>query len=58
MAKKSNRNTRGRIVSAAWKLFYEQGYEDTTVEEIIELSGTSKALFTTILTAKMPFFLL
>ena len=38
MAKKSNRNTRGRIVSAAWKLFYEQGYEDTTVEEIIELS--------------------
>ena len=25
MAKKSNRNTRGRIVSAAWKLFYEQG---------------------------------
>ena len=38
MAKKSTRNTRGRIVSAAWKLFYEQGYEDTTVEEIIELS--------------------
>ena len=58
MAKKSNRNTRGRIVSAAWKLFYEQGYEDTTVEEIIELSGTSKGSFTTILTAKMPFFLL
>ena len=24
MAKKSTRNTRGRIVSAAWKLFYEQ----------------------------------
>ena len=45
MAKKSNRNTRGRIVSAAWKLFYEQGYEDTTVEEIIELSGTSKGSF-------------
>mgnify|MGYP000682982481 FL=1 len=45
MAKKSTRNTRGRIVSAAWKLFYEQGYEDTTVEEIIELSGTSKRLF-------------
>ena len=38
MAKKSNRNTRGRIVSAAWKLCYEQGYEDTTVEEIIERS--------------------
>ena len=43
--KNSTRNTRGRIVSAAWKLFYEQGYEDTTVEEIIELSGTSKGSF-------------
>lgn len=45
MAKKNARNTRGRIVNAAWKLFYEQGYEDTTVEEIIELSGTSKGSF-------------
>ncbi len=35
----------GKIVSAAWKLFYEQGYEDTTVEEIIELSKTSKGSF-------------
>jgi len=45
MAKKNARNTRGKIVSAAWKLFYEQGYEDTTVEEIIVLSGTSKGSF-------------
>ncbi len=45
MAKKNARNTRGKIVSAAWKLFYEQGYEDTTVEEIIELSQTSKGSF-------------
>lgn len=45
MAKKNARNTRGRIVSAAWKLFYEQGYEDTTVEEIIDLSQTSKGSF-------------
>lgn len=45
MAKKNARNTRGKIVSAAWKLFYEQGYEDTTVEEIIDLSGTSKGSF-------------
>lgn len=45
MAKKSTRNTRSKIVSAAWKLFYEQGYEDTTVEEIIEVSGTSKGSF-------------
>ncbi len=45
MAKKNSRNTRGKIVSAAWKLFYEQGYEDTTVEEIISLSRTSKGSF-------------
>lgn len=45
MAKKNTRNTRGKIVNAAWKLFYEQGYEDTTVEEIIELSQTSKGSF-------------
>lgn len=45
MAKKNARNTRSKIVSAAWKLFYEQGYEDTTVEEIIEVSGTSKGSF-------------
>lgn len=45
MIKKSNKNTRGKIVSAAWRLFYEQGYEHTTVEEIIEESGTSKGSF-------------
>ena len=45
MAKKNARNTRGKIVEAAWQLFYEQGYEDTTVEEIIESSHTSKGSF-------------
>lgn len=45
MAKKSTRNTKGKIIKAAWELFYEQGYEDTTIEEIIELSGTSKGSF-------------
>ena len=45
MAKKNSRNTRGRIVSAAWQLFYEQGYEHTTVEEIIDASQTSKGSF-------------
>lgn len=44
MAKRT-RNTKGRIVSAAWELFYEQGYEDTTVEEIIDRSQTSKGSF-------------
>ncbi len=45
MAKRNSRNTRGRIVSAAWQLFYEQGYEHTTVEEIIDASQTSKGSF-------------
>ena len=45
MPKKNRRNTRGRIVAAAWKLFYEQGYEDTTVEDIIFESETSKGTF-------------
>ncbi len=45
MARKNSRNTKGRIVSAAWELFYEQGYENTTVEDIITVSGTSKGSF-------------
>ncbi|MBE7043092.1 MAG: TetR/AcrR family transcriptional regulator [Ruminococcaceae bacterium] len=45
MSKKKERNTKGKIITAAWDLFYEQGYEDTTVEEIIEKSGTSKGSF-------------
>ena len=45
MGKKNNRNTKGRIVASAWKLFYEQGYENTTVEEIIEDSATSRGSF-------------
>ena len=43
--RKSGRNTKGRIVSAAWKLFYEQGYDNTTVEDIIFESETSKGSF-------------
>ena len=45
MAKKDSKNTKSKIVSAAWKLFYEYGYEDTTVDEIIKESGTSKGSF-------------
>ena len=45
MGRKSTRNTRGRIISAAWKLFYQQGYEDTTVEDIVFESQTSKGSF-------------
>ena len=43
--RKNTRNTRGRIISAAWKLFYEQGYDDTTVEDIVFESETSKGSF-------------
>ena len=45
MAKKNTRNTKSRIVTAAWKLFYEQGYENTSVEEIVDESGTSRGSF-------------
>ena len=45
MPRKNTRTTKGRIISAAWKLFYEQGYEDTTVEDIVFESETSKGSF-------------
>lgn len=45
MPRKNTRNTKGRIIAAAWKLFYEQGYEDTTVEDIVFESETSKGSF-------------
>lgn len=37
--------TKDRIISAAWKLFYEQGYDGTTIDEIVSLSETSKGSF-------------
>lgn len=45
MARRSTHNTRSKIVSAAWELFYEKGYDDTTVDDIVERSGTSKGSF-------------
>ncbi|MGN1378355.1 MAG: TetR/AcrR family transcriptional regulator [Dorea sp.] len=39
------RSVKSKIVSAAWQLFYEKGYNGTTVDDIIELSGTSKGSF-------------
>ena len=45
MKKKNSRNTKGKIVSAAWQLFYRQGYDDTTIDEIVEVSGTSRGSF-------------
>ena len=45
MPRKNTRNTRGRIIAAAWKLFYDQGYEETTIEDIVFESGTSRGSF-------------
>ena len=41
----NDQGTKSRIVDAAWKLFYEKGFEATTVEDIIELSHTSRGSF-------------
>ena len=38
-------NTKARIVEAAWQLFYEHGYDGTTVEDVVRVSGTSKGSF-------------
>ena len=43
--KKAINSTKSLIVSAAWKLFYENGYDNTTVDDIVEASGTSKGSF-------------
>ena len=43
MAKKES--TKSRIAVVAWKLFHEKGYENTTIDEIILQSGTSKGSF-------------
>ncbi len=45
MMKKSTNNTKSRIVSAAWQLFYENGFDNTTIDEIVALSKTSKGSF-------------
>ncbi|MBR5485257.1 MAG: TetR/AcrR family transcriptional regulator [Oscillospiraceae bacterium] len=45
MPRKNTKNTKGKIIAAAWKLFYEQSYEETTVEDIVFESKTSKGSF-------------
>lgn len=45
MPRKDSRNTRMKIINAAWELFYESGYESTTIEDIVERSETSKGTF-------------
>lgn len=43
--RKSANLTKSRIVTAAWKLFYQNGYENTTIDDIVEASQTSKGSF-------------
>ncbi len=43
--RRSNNNTKSRIVTAAWKLFYKNGYDNTTIDDIVEASETSKGSF-------------
>lgn len=42
---RKKRSTESRIIKSAWNLFYKNGYEQTTVDEIIAASKTSKGTF-------------
>ncbi|GJL77512.1 MAG: TetR family transcriptional regulator [Nitrospinaceae bacterium] len=42
MKTRKQSHTRQKILDAAYQLFYEQGYQSTTVDQIIEKSGISK----------------
>ncbi|SCY76565.1 TetR/AcrR family transcriptional regulator [Alkaliphilus peptidifermentans] len=42
---KQKPSVKEKIIDAAWKLFLEQGYKDTTVNQIIETSKTSRGAF-------------
>ena len=41
----ANKNSKNRIIDAAWELFHEKGYAATTVDDIICKSDTSKGSF-------------
>ncbi|MDO4622591.1 MAG: TetR/AcrR family transcriptional regulator [Eubacteriales bacterium] len=43
--RKNTNQTKSRIVSSAWKLFYRYGYDNTTIDDIVEHSHTSKGSF-------------
>lgn len=42
---RKRQSTKSRIVKAAWNLFFKNGYDKTTVEDIIAASKTSKGTF-------------
>lgn len=39
------KSTKNIIVDAAWDLFYKNGYDHTTIDDIVEASNTSKGSF-------------
>ena len=43
--RRADPKTKSKIISAAWRLFYDQGYDNTTVEDIVSASLTSKGTF-------------
>ena len=45
MPKSMRPDLKQEIQEAAWKLFYEKGYENTTVNDIVRAAGTSKGGF-------------
>ena len=38
MPNKTGATTKARLAESAWKLFYEKGYDNTTIEDILLLS--------------------
>ena len=42
---KEKNSMRQRIIDSAWELFYEKGYEETTIMDIVQKSGVAKGSF-------------
>lgn len=42
---KKKQSTKDKIVATAWKLFFDKGYDQTTVDEIIQICEVSKGAF-------------
>ena len=45
MRKSAKNQTKSKIVTAAWQHFYKYGYDNTTIDDIVEASNTSKGSF-------------
>lgn len=45
MRKGRTTSAKDKIIDAAWDLFMQQGYEGTTINDIIKASGTSRGAF-------------